>query len=155
MKETEVGDHEVEQTALCDSLPRDSQEDILAVAVSKAEELLQILGEETQVLKHFNNRKLMAILPRKEHLIRELVTRITHVKKTSGDDRNPAYIHLKGCLAEIDRVNRSNQVLVESSLAYFNDFIECICPSNYGPGQEGVSRHKSAAFKGMAFRKEI
>jgi len=148
-----------EQVARCDSLHREPQESILAVAVSKAEELLQVIQEEAAILKRLDNQALMAILPRKELLIRELVDKITILKHKSDESQtiheDPAYSRLKGCLADIDRINRSNQVFIESSLAYFDDFLDCICPSNYGRGQEGLLRHKPANFKGLSFRKEI
>jgi len=154
-----MGEHESERTARCDDSRDEQTEDILAVAVSKAEELLQVLKEEEEILKRLNNQALMAVLPRKELLVRELMAKATLLKK--GNEENPEiaktseYGRLKAFLAEIDRLNRSNQVFIESSLAYFNDFIDCICPSNYGPGQDGQAIHKSATFKGLSFRKEI
>jgi len=158
MKETGIRPPEPESAACCDEPPQD---DILAAAMSKAEQLLQILGEETEILKRFNNQALMNILPRKELLVRELVDRVSSLKRRNEESRKipatPECSRLKARLAEIDELNRANQVFIEKSLAHFGDFLDCICPSNYGPGQDGQapSRHKSATFKGLSFRKEV
>jgi flagellar biosynthesis/type III secretory pathway chaperone len=159
MKEVGMEQHESESTASCNDSPPGQQENTLAAALSKAEELLQVLKQEEAMLRSFNNLELMAVLPVKELLVRELLAKVSvlHSEKESNREvgESPEYLRMKGFLMEIDKLNRSNQVFIESSLAHFDDFLDCIYPSNYGPGQEGPSRQKSATLKGLSFRKEI
>lgn len=140
----------------CEETPMDGQENFLAQALAKAQKLLEMLEEEAKSLKLFDNRALMTIIPNKESLVRELVARMTSLKKSEEKSReiasDPDYALLKSCLLEIDRLNRSNQVFIENSLSYFNDFLDCVCPSNYSPKQEAPSRFN---LKGLSFRKEI
>lgn len=134
------------------------KDDQLAGCVSKAEDLLRTLREEAEALKRFENRRLMTLLPRKELLVRELLSKVTALKAQSAQenrsDTDPKTRHLKERLVEIEKLNQENRVLIEGSLAHFKDFLDCIYPSNYGPTHEGFGKQKSMAFRGLTFRKE-
>lgn len=139
--------------------PEQGGEDSLGACLSMADELVRLLREETALLQRFNNQGLLVLLPRKELLARTLRDRMEALQRSPRGDR-PAPAakgrgELKAILAEINELNRSNGVFVERSLEYFNDFIDSVCPSSYGPNQEGPWKHKAGNFKGLSFRKEI
>jgi len=144
------------------------QEEVLREAcVAQARELVELLEREAEVLRSFNNRELMEILPRREFLTGEFLKKI-HALKNLKDSRGqqsrdvqkeapeaPQYTVLKGLLKEIQDLNRANRVFIEGSLTYFQDLMECLYPSSHGYGQAGQNLQRSAALKGVGFRKEI
>jgi len=115
-------------------------------------------GPEAESLRQFDNGKLLTILHRKESLVRELADKVSVVhmarKRHPEVSHAPQYRSLKTCLGEIERLNRSNQAFIEGTLSHYRHFIDCLCPSSYHP-RHGNERQKSAAFKGLTFRKEI
>lgn len=135
-----------------------TEEELLGKCVSKAGELAGVLHEETDTLRKFDSQRLMALLPRKELLSKELGADINSLRTAfeagGRSSKGAGYVELKTCLEEIDRVNKANKIMIEGSLAYFTDFLEVLYPSNYGPANEGPYR-QNAALKGLAFRKEI
>jgi flagellar biosynthesis/type III secretory pathway chaperone len=132
----------------------------MLIARETAEQLRGLLEKEASTLRRFKGRELMEIIHRKESLVRELAEKLKPLKK-AGDARGkspqpgPHYDSLKACLVEIERLNRSNRVLIEGALAHYRDFVDCLCPASYGPHGAGEQSKDLAAFKGLTFRKEI
>ena len=129
----------------------------LRTCMEKAEELLQVLEEEAEELRNFQGSRLLELLPRKEALTRELFVRVQALKQESERQKIPIaglYRALKGSLDEIVRLNRSNAVFIEGSLAYYNGLMDCVLPTSYGRGHDAASRRKIAV-KGLAVSKEV
>ncbi len=128
-------------------------------AYELAGQLVQLLGQEAQTLRRFENQELLKILHRKESLIRELAAKLNDLEKVKKEhtdmSRRPQYLSLKTCLREIEKLNRSNQAFIEGTLSHYQHFIDCLCPSSYHPRHVSEPRQELAAFKGLTFRKEI
>jgi flagellar biosynthesis/type III secretory pathway chaperone len=122
-------------------------------------QLKQLLGEEAEILRRYENQELLKILPRKESLIRELASRVNAMEKDKNGhadmDRGPQYLSMKTCLREIEKLNRSNRAFIEGTLSHYQQFIDCLCPSSYHPRHASEPRQELAAFKGLTLRKEI
>jgi flagellar biosynthesis/type III secretory pathway chaperone len=132
----------------------------LLIARETAEQLKGLLVKEASTLRRFKGQELMEIIHRKESLARELAEKLQPLKEAKDGRKEDAqpdlhYDSLKACLAEIERLNRSNRVLIEGALAHYRDFVDCLCPASYGPRGAGEQRKDLAAFKGLTFRKEI
>jgi flagellar biosynthesis/type III secretory pathway chaperone len=124
-----------------------------------AGQLAQLLGQEAETLRRFENRKLLKILHRKESLIGELAAKLSDLENAKNGHMDmsltPPYLSLKTCLREIEKLNRSNQAFIEGTLSHYQQFIDCLCPSSYHPRHVNEPRQELAAFKGLTFRKEI
>jgi len=134
------------------------QGELLGVCSLKAEQLLQVLEEESSVLRAFQTEQLLPVLSRKEALTLELgesVGELARLKALNGAAADsPAYKRLAERLKEIKQKNRSNQVFVEGSLLYLQDLLKCLRPSTYLPGRGGGPQAAAIAVKGLALRKE-
>lgn len=131
---------------------------LLEACIAKAESLLQVIGTETEILRGFKGEELLSILPRKERLSIELRDAVLALKETIGVDKengdDSRFGFLKYCLEEISRINESNRVFIDGSLAYYQDLLDCIRPSGYGPEGDEAARRSSVSYKGLVFRKE-
>ena len=146
-----------EDTKSGDSIETTPKE--LVDAHELAIQLEQLLGQEAEILKRFENQELLKILHRKESLIRELAAKLNDLEKAKNGNtdivRGPQYLSMKTCLREIEKLNRSNQAFIEGTLSHYQQFIDCLCPSNYHPRHVNEPRQELGAFKGLTFRKEI
>jgi flagellar biosynthesis/type III secretory pathway chaperone len=128
-------------------------------ACELAGQLEQLLRQEAETLRRFENQELLKILHRKESLIRELAAKMNALEEAKNGHtdtiRGPQYLSLKTCLREIEKLNRSNRAFIEGSLSHYQHFIDCLCPSSYHPHHVNEPRQELAAFKGLTFRKEI
>ena len=146
-----------EDTKRADSIETPPKE--LFDAHELAEQLEQLLRQEAETLRRFENQELLKILHRKESLILELAEKLNDFEKVKNGHRDmsrgPQYLSLKNCLREIEKLNRSNRVFIEGALSHYEHFIDCLCPSCYHPRHVNEPRQELAAFKGLTFRKEI
>jgi flagellar biosynthesis/type III secretory pathway chaperone len=124
-----------------------------------AGQLEQLLGQEAETLRRFENQELLKILHRKESLIRELAAKLDDLEKAKDGHtdvrQTPPYLSLKSCLRRIEKLNRSNQAFIEGTLSHYQHFIDCLCPSSYHRRHANEPRQELATFKGLTFRKEI
>jgi len=93
------------------------QEELLGACCLKASQLLQVLEEESVVLKTFQTDLLLAILPRKESLTLELgkiVEDLARLKAETGKvDHDPSFARFGERLKEIRKRNRWNQAFLK------------------------------------------
>jgi flagellar biosynthesis/type III secretory pathway chaperone len=140
-----------------DSIETPSKE--LFDAHELAEQLEQLLRQEAETLKRFENQELLRIVHRKQSLILELAEKLRDLEKAKNGhtdlSRGPQYLSLKRCLREIEKLNSSNRVFIEGALSHYQHFIDCLCPSCYHPRHVNEPRQELAVFKGLTFRKEI
>lgn len=125
-----------------------------------AQQLLNVLGEEKEILRRFSSRELLELLPRKQFLVNELALKLHSMGLAREQNRipltsDPEVRTLRESLAEIRRLNHANHVFVQCSLEYWGDFFSLFCPSTYGRCQEGNPRRMHPAPKGFTFHKEI
>jgi len=136
-----------------------SEQDILGACILTAEEMIETVTAETEILKRFEGGKLLEILPRKESLTGELLRKMAMLKRATAEDPDlkddSRYTILKHYLQKLKLMNYSNLVIIEGSLAYFKDFLNCLYPSNYENGQKCPHGQGVYTFKGLALRKEI
>lgn len=134
------------------------QEELLGACCLKASQLLQVLEEESVVLKTFQTDLLLAILPRKESLTLELgkiVEDLARLKAETGKvDHDPSFARFGERLKEIRKRNRWNQAFLKGSLLYVQDLLQCFIPPTYPPGRDKAAWPVSAPVKGLALRKE-
>jgi flagellar biosynthesis/type III secretory pathway chaperone len=128
-------------------------------ALAAAEELLQVLEEEAEILKRFKSEELLNLLPRKELLVGELHRKMMALHASEGDGRKTEWdslrARLKSCLNGIQKLNDSNRVFIEGTLSYWQEFLDIFRrPSLYGSGCQGAQR-QAYALKGLAFSKEV
>lgn len=133
--------------------------DPLHECLRRADEIIELLEEESMALRSFDNALLMELLTRKEHLFNGLTMRIESLStgEASGSTHVPdtTRAQLRDRLVRIAHLNEGNRVFIENTLAYYEDFLNCLCPGAYGRGQEGRAERTPVAVRGMAFAKEI
>lgn len=133
--------------------------DPLHDCLRRADEIIELLEEESMALRNFDNALLMELLTRKEHLFNGLRQRIESLSTggASGSTHVPDTTrgYLRDRLGRIAHLNEGNRVFIENTLAYYEDFLNCLCPCAYGRGQEGRAERTPVAVRGMAFTKEI
>ncbi len=117
-----------------------------------ARRLHQTLEQEARVLKKFAGSELLPVITAKEFQVDELGRELERLK--DGREKVPLSGPLRDVLASIEGLNRSNELFVQSALAYWRDFLSLLCPACYGPGAEA---HKGGmpAPKGLSFSREI
>ncbi|MHC1745228.1 MAG: flagellar export chaperone FlgN [Syntrophobacteraceae bacterium] len=124
-----------------------------------ADEIIGLLEEESSALVSFNGALLMQLLPRKEHLFNAIKERIECLSEgkgpASGAVQDSTRDSLREQLQRIQRLNETNRVFIENTLLHYQDFLNCLCPSGYGRGQEGRPERAQVAMRGVAFKKEI
>ncbi|MFP5211826.1 MAG: hypothetical protein ACLGPL_00460 [Acidobacteriota bacterium] len=126
----------------------------LRECASTVEEMLDVLREEARILRRFDGKELIGLLPRKEFLVAELAERLSSLRKVreeAGDDLEP----IRQALGEVEDLNRSNRVFVEGTMDYWQGLLTILQPASYGPGMEDGARKAGAAYKGLAFRREV
>jgi hypothetical protein len=129
----------------------------IGACMEKAEELLEVLAQEALELKHFERARLLELLPRKEALTRELLAQVQALKQQAEELKVPIaglYQALKGRLDEIVRLNRSNAVFIEGTLAYYNDLMSCMVPTSYTRSQ-GIGPPFKVVVKGLSVSREV
>ena len=123
-----------------------------------ANRLLEIVSEESRVLRKFKPDELLAILPTKQMLVRELEVDLRTLCGADIDrwkmEMNAEAIPLRYTLAEIEKVNSSNQVFVQGSLDFWEGFLSAVHPASYGPGHESMSSGPRY-LKGRSFNREV
>lgn len=128
-------------------------------ALAVAEELLRVLEEEAEILKHFKSEELLNLLPRKELLVGDLHQKMIALSASESDGRKTEWdslrARLKSRLNEIQKLNDSNRVFIEGTLSYWQEFLDIFRrPSLYGSGRQGA-QNQAYALKGLAFSKEV
>lgn len=136
-----------------------TQEEMLEVCLTTAEQLLHIATQEQQILENFHAEALLEILPEKEQLARSLQRKAASLKEAMNGNEDlktdPQYVQLKECFQKIDRINRSNQIFIENTLAYYEDFLKRFAPIGYGFSQSRSHQQDCRFYRGRTFRKEI
>jgi flagellar biosynthesis/type III secretory pathway chaperone len=148
--------------------------------LSAANQLLNVVGEETKALHVFNSDLLLRLITQKDALVRELSAKLNALKgnvelsgRTSGASASievdadssqhqpPASevvrkrLKLKNLLSQIERNNEVNRIFIEGSLAYGRELLELFVPGTYFIGQEGQAERSSPSAKGLALDKEV
>ncbi len=121
--------------------------------LTTALELRELLEEEADVLKRFAGAELLWLVSRKESLINEMGWKINALKRQYGESLRISDT-LKEVLGDIDRLNRSNGIFIERSLAHWEDFLTIFSPPSYKPGGD-TTRLPIPAQRGRAFCREI
>lgn len=144
-------------TTVCraDFLAENSSNKLLDECTRCADEIILLLEEESAVLRSFKGEDLMHLLAKKEYLFNGLTERIRLLGTDSGCPVSGARGPLKERLHRIELLNRVNRAFIESTLAFYQDFLNCLCPCVYGRGQEGRPERAPAPIRGVALKKEI
>lgn len=132
---------------------------LLGRCQTTANRLLDILSEESKVLRKFAPDELLALLPSKQLLVRELEA---DLKALCGADierwksrANAETLPLRYTLAEIERLNSANQIFVQGSLDFWEGLLAAINPASYGPGSAEPALSGPPRFKGRSFDREV
>jgi flagellar biosynthesis/type III secretory pathway chaperone len=135
---------------------RSFDEDAMEECLASVQELLEVLLEETRALKRFDSAALLKLVSAKTYLLDDLVRKLGAWKdQTANVTEHPKYLLLKECLADLEKKNQSNAVLIGETLAFYQDFLRCTCPPAYSQLQNHASSAKLEPPKGLTFRKEI
>ncbi len=125
----------------------------------RADEIIDLLEEESSALRSFNGSQLMHLLAKKEHLFNELKRQVESLASEPTFDEvaetEPGRARLRDRLRRIAVLNEDNRIFIQNTLAHYEDFLNCLCPSPYGRGQEGRAERTPVAVRGMAFTKEM
>ncbi len=143
-----------------------------------ANQLRVVLGEETRALRAFDSDLLLQLITQKDALVRDLGTKLAALVRDADVDCHqadkPAGINatltsspiatdsesglkrqrLREILAEIERGNEVNRILIEGSLSYGLELLELFVPGTYAVGQEGQAERLQPSTKGLALNKE-
>ena len=118
-----------------------------------AQELHRVVTQESEMLKRFAKAELLRLISRKEFLVNELGQKLQCLK--TADGRIPSLLEpLKDLLVKIDRINRSNHIFIQRSLAHWQAFLSVLIPSGYGPPGEH-SRYRARVPRGFTFSREV
>ncbi len=117
-----------------------------------ARRLHQTLEQEALVLKKFSGSELLPLIATKEFQVGELGRELARLK--DGREKISLSGPLRDVLTSIERLNRSNRLFVQSSLAYWQELLSILCPAGYGPGAE-AQKSGSQTPKGLSFSREI
>ena len=124
--------------------------------ITAAESLLEVLREESVVLRRFMGKDLLALLPRKEFLVQDLGKKMRSYKDSGArKGGNPRVGILRTLLMEIDKINRLNRVFIEGSLDYWRELLRALFPSNYSAGRRHSAVPAGVALKGLSLRVEV
>ena len=118
-----------------------------------ARELHGVLQEEADILRRFAKNDLLELIPRKEFLINELWQKLEWFKSVNGQIVSVSG-PLRDQLLGIDRLNRSNRVFIERSLAHWQDFLSIFIPSGYRPNGGNPGGRQNVP-RGFAFSREV
>lgn len=133
--------------------------DVVMECAMIARELLDIMLKESVILKRFDSKELLEVLPEKELLLKELERKLKELQTPAKGDAMTAYqtrlLTLKRTLAEIHRTNHLNHVFVQGSLDYWQGLMTVFCPPTYCSGQGVSIRKTTVPPKGFTFSKEI
>jgi flagellar biosynthesis/type III secretory pathway chaperone len=121
--------------------------------LAAASELRELLKEEADVLSRFAGTELLWLTPRKESLINEMGWKLNSLKCLEGEPLRISHA-LKEVLSDIDRLNRSNGVFIQRSLAHWEDFLTIFSPPSYGRGGD-TPRPLVSQPRGRAFSREV
>lgn len=124
---------------------------------ASASRLLDILSEESRILRKFKPDELLALLPAKQMLVKELEVDLRALcgadierwKSEMSVDALP----LRFTLAEIEKLNSANGVFVQGSLDFWEGLLSVLNPASYGPGREPASPPTN--LKGRSFNREV
>jgi flagellar biosynthesis/type III secretory pathway chaperone len=116
-------------------------------------ELHQVLEEEADILKRFAKDELLKLIPRKQFLTNEMGQKLQCMKNADGLLISME-ASLKDLLGKINRLNRSNRVFIERSLAHWKAFLAILVPSGYRPPGENP-RACPAVPRGFTFNREV
>lgn len=132
---------------------------LLGRCQATANRLLEVLSEESKVLRKFAPDELLALLPSKQSLVQELEA---DLKALCGTDierwksrANAETLPLRYTLAEIERQNSANQIFVQGSLDFWEGLLAAINPASYGPGSAEPASSGPPRFKGRSFDREV
>ena len=121
--------------------------------LATARELNQVLEQEADILKRFAKDELLKLIPGKEFLINELGQKLQGLKNTGGEVLSISQ-PLKDLLEKISRLNGSNRVFIQRSLAHWQDFLSVLIPSRYRP-PGGNPGSYPAIPRGLSFSREV
>jgi hypothetical protein len=142
-----------------DSLTGIARNGHLNECTQRADEIIQLLEEESTALRTFNSVLLMQLLGKKEHLFSEFKKRIECLSAETDSDvavmQDPERVSLRDRLHRIALLNQGNRTFIENTLSYYQDFLNCLCPCVYGRGQEGRAERTQVSMRGIAFKKEM
>lgn len=137
----------------------DDLREMLDVCLTTAEQLLQTVLEESQILKRFQADALLQILPKKERLVRCLHNKLVSLKdstdRSDGAKADPQLVLLRESLQQIEQVNQANHIFIENTLAYYDDFLKRFTPVSYGLADNRSHQQDCQFYRGRTFRKEI
>jgi len=131
----------------------DSSSPFCSECLSSALDLLEILQEESRILKRFAGAELLALVPKKEYIVNELEWKLESVRE-SGANNFAASDTFKALMGEINKLNTSNGVFIEKSLSYWQDLMGIFMPPSYGPTGK-ASRRMPSSPRGAAFSREV
>jgi flagellar biosynthesis/type III secretory pathway chaperone len=141
------------ETPLHDGPLPDQDSPFHSECLSTALELLEVLREESRIIRRFEGAELLRLIPRKEYLVRELEWKIQSTRD-SGKGSVPVSESYKALLGEIDKLNTSNGVFIERAISYWRDLFSVLSPQCYGPtGKKKMHRTRSP--RGLTFEREI
>lgn len=143
----------------CNStVPAGSMPVLFGECIETAQNLSELLGQETAALKSFSGEDLMHLLPTKQILVNELQDRLETLRKagleTASLDPSSPRTQLRNLLRSIQEQNRTNEVFIQNTLGFWQDMLSLFFRSSYGPGQDNATV-KRAFSKGRTFRTEV